>query len=78
MEDHSKDATLRVTLMLPRGQQHTSECLQKEPELPRAGQCGAVKGQLLEGLRRLQHWQQEHGVQRFPGESDLQLLQAAL
>lgn len=53
------------------------EHLQKEPELLGTGQCGTVKGQLLEGLGRLEHRQQERSVQRFPGESDLQHLQAA-
>lgn len=78
MEDDSKEAALRVTAMLPTGQQSTSEGLQKEPKLLRTRQRGALEGQLLERLGRLEHWQQERGVQRFPGESDLQLLQTAL
>ena len=50
MEDHSKEATLCVTVMPPTSLQSTFECLQKEPKLLRTGQRGAVKGQLLEGL----------------------------
>lgn len=45
MEDHSKEATPCVTVMLS-----TFKRLQKEPKLLRTGQRGAVKGQLLEGL----------------------------
>lgn len=69
--------TVCAPVMLPTGWQSTFEHLQKEPELLGAGQCGTVKGQLLEGLGRLEHRKQERSVQRFPGESDLQHLQAA-